>query len=280
MSKLTAALVVGATALLCTTALTAPEAAARGRHAVGQIHTQRGTATAERTTSRMRGERFRSTTITGPGGRSTTATDTRTVDRAAGTATHDRDRTFADGTTRSVDASAERTGDGTYAATRTVTGRNGETRTQTGDFARTATADGHSVSGTIETQNHGEVDYQRDVSHADGTRTVNASSTFQDGTSRSRTSSTSRDAASGAVTSTTSLTNRQGGVTSSTSVRTPTDAGATTTRNTTFPDGSTREVDRTRTDTGPGSATIDRRVTGRNGETRTQTGTVVVTRDH
>lgn len=45
-----------------------------------------------------------------------------------------RDVTFADGTTRSVDAVREGNGDGTGTITRTVTDRDGQTRTQTGEY--------------------------------------------------------------------------------------------------------------------------------------------------
>ena len=45
----------------------------------------------------------------------------------------------------------------------------------------------------------------------------------------------------------------------------------------TFSDGATRSVDRTATRTAPGEWTVEREVTGRNGETRTQTGSANVT---
>lgn len=264
---------LGALALSAATFVHVPDADARGRRVSGQVQTQRGTATVQRDTARSRVERSRATTVTGPNGRTTSATDTRTRDREAGTYAHDRDRTYADGTTRSVDTDAQRTGDGTYTASRTVIGRDGETRTQTGDFTRTSTENGASVSGTIQTQNNGSVDYQRDVVRGDGTRAVTSSSTFDDGTMRSRASSTSRDATTGVVTSTGSLTSRQGQTTTTNAVRTPTDTGSTYARDTTIADGTTRQVDRTTARDGEGGATVDRTVTGRNGETRTQTGT-------
>ena len=279
MKSLSAPLAAATAALLCSAAFIAP-AEARTRHATAQVHGQRGSASAERTTVRARGERSRTTTVTGANGRTTTATDTRARDRQAGTATHEHDRTYADGATRSVDANAQRTGAGTYSASRTVTGRDGESHTQTGDFTRTATENGHSVTGTVQTENHGVIDYQRDTAHVDGTRTVNASSTFEDGTSRTRATSTSRDATTGVVSSNGSFTNRQGETTTSASVRTPTETGAIYSRDTSLADGTTREVDRTRTNTGPGTASIDRTVTDRDGDVHTQTGTVVVTPPH
>jgi hypothetical protein len=54
-------------------------------------------------------------------------------------ATHERDVTFADGATRSVDAERIGNGDGTGVITRTVTGRDGATRTQTGAYEITRT---------------------------------------------------------------------------------------------------------------------------------------------
>lgn len=266
-----------AVALFAAATLSVGVAEARGRMAHGEFQTRRGTAVGDRTVTKERGLRSATSTWTGPGGKSTSMTDTRAVDRAAGTYSHDRQRTFSDGSTRSVDTDVQKTGDGTFSGTRTVTGRNGETRTQTGDFATTKTEDGRSLTGTIQTQNHGEVDYQRDVSHADGVRSVNSSATFEDGTSRTRSTSTSRDPATGVVTTNGTFTNRNGAATTVSNVRTPTDTGATVNRDITYPDGSTRSVDRTTTVTGPGTADVTRTVTGRDGETRTQTGTVVVT---
>lgn len=273
MPKLKGALAVGAAVLLCSSAFLA-EADARTRRAQGQVQGPRGSAGVERTTTREKGQRSRTTTVTGEKGRSTTVTDTQTRNREEGTYSRDRDRTFANGDTRSVDVDAQRTGEGTFTANRTVTGRNGETRTQTGDFAVTKTDDGRSVSGAIQTQNHGSVDYQRDVSRADGARTVSSSATFEDGTSLNRSSAMTRDAATGAITTVGSATNRQGQTITSTAVRTPTDTGGTYSRDTTFADGTTRNVDRTRTNNGDGTATIDGTVTTRDGETRTQTVTV------
>jgi hypothetical protein len=272
MKAIGTTLALGALALGLSTAFTVPDADARDRRVSGKVQTQRGTTTVQRDTMREPGMRTRSTSATGPKGRTTSATETRTRDREAGTATRDRDRTYADGTTRSVDSEVQRTGEGTYATSRTVTGRDGETRTQTGDFTRTKTEDGASVSGAIQTQNNGVVDYQRDVTRGDGSRAVTSSSTFEDGTSIARSSATSRDAATGVRTTTGSVTNRQGETTTTTSVRTPTENGATVARDTTFADGTTRSVDRNAARDGEGGATVDRTVTGRGGKTRTQTG--------
>ncbi len=276
MKIIATSLALGALALSAASVVTVADAGARGRRVSGQVQTQRGTATVQRDTVRSRGERSRTTTATGPNGRTTSATESRTRDREEGTYARDRDRTYADGSTRSVDVDAQRTGEGTYSASRTVTGRDGDTRTQTGDFTRTTTEDGASVSGLIQTQNAGAVDYQRDVSRADGARAVTSTSTFDDGTTRSRTSATARDASTGVVTSSAAVTNRQGETRATTAVRTPTENGSTYARDTTFADGSTRAVDRTTTRDGEGGATVDRTVTGRNGETRTQTGVFTI----
>ena len=248
MKVIATSLALGALALGAATVIHIPDADAKGRRATGQVQTHRGTATVQRDTFRSRGERSRTTTATGPNGRTTTATDNRTRDHAEGTYTRDRDRTYADGATRSVDVDAQRTAPGEYSASRTVTGRNGDTRTQTGEFNRTATENGASVSGTIQTQNHGALDYQRDVTRENGVRSVTASTTNENGATRT-----------------------------TNAVRTPTADGSTYSRDTTFANGATREVDRTTTRDGAGGATVDRTVTGRNGDTRTQTGTFTTT---
>lgn len=273
MKIIATTLALGALALSATTAVTVADADARGRRVSGQVQTQRGTATVQRDTSRTKGQRSRSTTVTGPNGNTGSATETRTRDRDAGTYSRDRDRTYADGTSRSVDVDAQRTGEGTYSASRTVTGRDGETRTQTGDFERTRTETGATTTGTIQTQNNGTVDYNREMTRGDATRSVSATSTFEDGTTRQRDSSISRDAQTGVITATGAVSNRQGETRSTTAVRTPTESGSTYARDTTFADGTTREIDRTTTRDGEGGATVERAVTGRNGETRTQTGT-------
>jgi len=272
MKLLSTSVALGALILGMVAVVHAPDADARGRRVSGQVHTQRGTATVQRDTVREKGVRSRTTTATGPEGRAASRSETRTRDRASGTASREVDRTYADGSTRSVESSLQRTGEGAYSGTRTVTGRDGETRTQTGDFTRTTTENGASVSGTIQTQSQGAVDYQRDVTRTDGARSVSSSATFEDGTSRTRASSTSRDATTGVVASSASVTNRQGQVRSTTATRTPTESGSTYARDTTFADGSTRSVDRTTERDGAGTATVNRTVTGRDGETRTQTG--------
>jgi len=243
MKIIATSLALGALALSAASVVTVTDADARGRRVSGQVQTERGTATVQRDTMRTRGERSRSTTATGPNGRSTTATETASRDRAEGTYSRGRDRTYADGSTRSVDVDAQRTGEGAYTASRTVTGRDGETRTQTGDFTRTKTENGANVSGAVQTQNHGAIEVQRDVMRADGTRSV-----------------------------VTTATNEAGATRSATAVRTQTQTGSTYARDTTFADGSTRAIDRTTTRDGEGGAVVDRTVTGRDGETRTQTG--------
>lgn len=54
---------------------------------------------------------------------------------------------------------------------------------------------------------------------------------------------------------------------------------ATRDRTTTFNDGSQRSVDVDRQRTSPGAYAVTRTVTGRNGETRTQTGDYVISRN-
>ncbi|MDX2234221.1 MAG: hypothetical protein NW200_06955 [Hyphomonadaceae bacterium] len=271
-------LTLAAVALLAGPPLAAPDAEARTRNGSAQIQTQRGTATVNGAVSRTRGERTRAATVTGPNGRTSAVTDTRRRDREASAYSRDRTRTFDDGSTRAVTVDAQKTGEGAFSASRTVTGRGGETRTQTGDFTRTATDDGRTVSGRIETQNRGAVDYNREVAIDGNSRSVNAAATFEDGTSRTRAVTTVRDPVTGAVTNDASYVNRRGGETSVVSIRTPTDNGVVVARDATFADGSTRAVDRTRTNTGDGVATIERTVTGRNGETRSQSATVSVDR--
>jgi hypothetical protein len=255
-------LALGALALSATTVVTVADADARERRVSGQVQTQRGTAHVERNTTRAKGERSRSTTVTGPSGATRSSSESRTRDREAGTYSRDRDRTYADGTSRSVDVDAQRTGEGTYSASRTVTGRDGETRTQTGDFNRTRTENGATTTGTIQTQNHGAIDYNRETTRGDGARSVSATSSFEDGTTRQRDASVSRDAQTGVVTATGAVTNRQGETRSTSAVRAPTENGSTDSRDTTFADGTTRAIDRTTTRDGEGGASVDRTVTG------------------
>jgi hypothetical protein len=81
---------------------------------------------------RTRGFRSRDAQVTGPKGGQRTVSDQRTWSRRDGTYSHDRDVSFADGTSRTVDAGANRVAPGRWDYSRTVTGRNGETRTQDG----------------------------------------------------------------------------------------------------------------------------------------------------
>lgn len=117
--------------VLATTAMSGV-ADARERRVHAEVQTKRGTAVGEATTVREKGLRQRSASWTKPNGKTGSVEDTRTWDRAAGTYDHDRTRTFANGDTRTVDASAQRTAPGQYDATRTVTNRDGESRTTTG----------------------------------------------------------------------------------------------------------------------------------------------------
>jgi hypothetical protein len=215
-------------------------------------------------------------TITGENGRQRTIHDERSRDRQAGVATHDRTTTFNDGSTRTVEAERLRTGQGQYSASREVTGRNGETRVQTGDFNVTRTENGRTVTGDINTTNAGQIDYTRNVSRDEGTRSVNSSAVFEDGTSIARQSQGS--CANGSCASNGSVTGRNGQTTTWEQSRTRTENGAVLERDVTFADGSTRSVDAERTGNGDGTGTVTRSVTGRDGETRTQTGTYDVTR--
>lgn len=266
-----------AAALAFTPVLTAFDAAdARERHVRGQVTTQRGTVQGDRTTVRQRGARTQNTTITGPNGGQRTTQDQRTWDRRDGVYTHDRTTTFNDGSQRTVDTDVLRTGRGTYSASREVTGRNGETRVQTGDFTRTRTENGRSLTGDINTTNYGQIDYRRDVSRENGVRSVNSSATFEDGSSITRASSGS--CANGSCSSSGVITNRNGGQTSWEQSRTRTENGATHERDVTFADGTTRSIEAERIGNGDGTGMVNRTVTGRDGETRTQTGTYEVTR--
>lgn len=269
-----------AIAAIAMTALTVSaafdDADARTRRTQGSVATQRGTVSGAAETRRERGSRSRDATVTGPNGGQRNVQDDRTWNRADGTYTHDRTTTFNDGSQRTVDADVLRTGDGTYSASREVTGRNGETRVQTGEFTRTQTENGRSVTGDINTTHAGQIDYQRDVTHEDGVRSVNSSATFEDGTSINRASSAS--CANGACSSSGVVTGRDGDQTSWDQTRTRTEDGATLERDVTFADGTTRSVDRERVGNGDGTGTVTRSVTDRDGDTRTQTGEYEITR--
>jgi hypothetical protein len=107
----------------------AGEAQARERHVSATWTTHRGTYSGHADVARTRGFRSRDAVITDPNGGQRTVSDQRTWSRANGTYTHDRDVTFADGTSRTVNADAHRIAPRTWAYSRTVTGRDGETRT-------------------------------------------------------------------------------------------------------------------------------------------------------
>jgi hypothetical protein len=226
---------------------------------------------------RGHGSRSRTVEWTGQNGRHRTTDANRTWNRREGVATRDRTTTFNDGSQRSVDVDRLRTGPGEYSVSREVTGRNGDTRAQTGDISVARTENGRSVTGDINTTNHGQVDYARDVSHQDGVRTVDASATFEDGSAISRTSSGS--CANATCSSSGVITGRNGHETTWDQSRTRTDDGAVASRDVTFADGSTRSVDHARTGNGDGTGSVTRTVTGRNGETRTQTGDYVISRN-
>jgi hypothetical protein len=225
---------------------------------------------------RGQGSVAREATVTGQNGRQRTTNQERTWNRREGTATRDRTTTFNDGSQRNVESERLRTAPGEYSASREVTTRNGETRVQTGDFTVDRTENGRTINGDINTSNHGQVDYTRDISRQDGVRSVNSSATFEDGTSINRSSQGS--CANGVCNSSGEVTNRQGAATTWEQTRARTDTGATLSRDTTFADGTTRAVDAERVGNGDGTGTLSRTVTGRDGETRTQTGTYEVTR--
>jgi hypothetical protein len=227
--------------------------------------------------ARARGSRSRDVTLTGQNGRQRTIETDRTRNRAEGTFTRDRTTTFNDGSRRVVDVDGQRTSPGNYDVTREVTGRNGQTRTQTGSFEAQRTADGRSVTGDINTQNYGQIDYQRNVTHGDGARSVNSSATFEDGTSITRASNGS--CGSGVCTSTGVITGRDGGQTTWDQTRTRTENGATRERDVTFADGTTRSVDAERVGNGDGTGTITRTVTQRDGDIVTRTGEYEIDRN-
>lgn len=249
------------------------EADARTRRVQGSVSTNRGVYNGASETTRNRGSRNRDATVTGPNGGSRTVEDRRTW--GEGAYAHDRTTTYGDGSQRTVDTDAVRTGDNTFSVNRDVTGRNGEVRNQSGDFTVERTETGRTVTGDISTTNAGEIDYSRSVNRGDGSRSVDATATFEDGTSIRRSSSGS--CADGACSSSGEIVNRNGGVTTWDASRARTEDGSVYSRDVTYPDGTTRSVDRVRTGNGDGTGTIERTVTGRNGESRTQTGEYAVT---
>jgi len=119
-------------AIIVTGISLAGAANARERHVSGTWTTHRGTYTGTADVVRTRGFRSRDAQITGPHGGQRTVSDQRTWSRRDGAYTHDRQVTFADGTSRTVDADAHRVSRGVWDYSRTVNGRNGETRTQDG----------------------------------------------------------------------------------------------------------------------------------------------------
>ena len=125
-----AAIIVAATAF-------AGAADARERRVSGTWTNHRGTYTGSADVARTRGFRSRDAVIAGPNGGQRTVSDRRAWDRRAGTYSHDRRVTFADGASRTVDADAQRTAPGQWDYSRTVTGRNGQTQTQTGTYVVT-----------------------------------------------------------------------------------------------------------------------------------------------
>ena len=265
-------------ALIATGALAATTPAdARGRRGQATVQTQRGTFQGQSQVQRSRGQRTRDASVSGPNGRQSSVHDDRAWSRAEGTYSHDRQRSYANGDTRSVETDAQRTAPGEWSAERSVVGRNGETRTQSGDFSAARTETGRVVNGDIQTSNAGQVDYQREVSHGPDGRSVTSTATFEDGTSVSRQSSGSCDG-DGQCARSTALTNRAGATTQIEEQRVRTENGASYERDTTFSDGGSREIERQRVGNGDGTGALSRTVTGRNGETRTQSGTYAVER--
>jgi hypothetical protein len=236
-----------ALAALAVPAASFDDAEARVRRAEGTLTTNHGTYSGNAEVRRSRGARDRTATITGPNGGSRDVEDSRRW--GSGVSTHDRTTTFNDGSQRTVESEVLRTGDGTYSGARQVTGRNGDVRVQTGDFTVERTENGRVVTGDINTTNAGQIDYTREVTRGDGVRSVDATATFEDGSRINRSSD-----------------------------RTRTETGAAYSNDVTFRDGSTRSVDTVRTGNGDGTGVIERTVTGRNGETRTQTGEYEITR--
>lgn len=272
--KLTALAAVALSALMVSVLVSTADA--RERRGQGAFSGQRGAVTAEARTHRQNGTRTRDVTIQGQNGAQRTINDERSRNRQTGVATHDRTTTFNDGSTRTVEAERLRTGQGEYSVSREVTGRNGETRVQTDDFSVARTENGRTITGDINTTNNGQIDYTRNVSRQDGVRSVNSSAVFEDGTSINRASQGS--CANGSCSSTGAVTGRNGQTTSWEQTRSRTEDGATFERDVTFADGSTRSVDAERIGNGDGTGSVSRTITGRDGETRTQTGVYEVTR--
>lgn len=265
-----------ASAVVFAAAVPSLEADARERQGRGEVKTERGVFKGQGSVHRQDGVRTRTGTITGPHGGQTTVSDTRQIDKAAGTASHDRTRVFKDGSTRTVDADHVKTGAGAWSSTRTVTGRDGDSRTQSADTTITKTDDGRSISSVIETEKRGTILVDRDVSKGDGARQVSSTATFEDGSTRTHARETAC-APGEACTRTDVYTGRDGQTVSSVASRTRTEDGFERDRATTFPDGSTRSVAVEGASSEEGRS-FTRTVTGRDGETRTQTGEIVITK--
>ena len=110
----------------------APAAEARGFRSHAVFSNGRHSVTRDSSFTHTRGARERDTTWTGENGRTRTTDVTRTHD--GNDASYNRDTTFADGTSRSIDRERDGNGDGTGEITRTITDRQGDTRTQTGSY--------------------------------------------------------------------------------------------------------------------------------------------------
>lgn len=225
------------------------EARERGRRVVVTGQGDNGPFNGQVDTTARQGSRNREGVFTGPNGGQTTVRGEQTWNRDDGTFSSNRSRTFNDGTSRSVDVTGQAS-DGQSSWSRTATGRNGQTNTQTGAFTTSRTDTGRQTTGVITTENHGQIDVSRQTSRGPDGRTLTASQTFEDGTSITRNANQDCDR----------------------SART-----CERTDVTTFRDGSTRTVTGASQGNGDGTGVWSRQATGRNGETRTQTGTYSVT---
>lgn len=130
-------------------------------------------------------------TYTGRNGGGFVAETDRDLDRAAGSNALDRDVTFKDGSTRSVDADATRTAQGTADVTRTVTWCNGQSVTQIGSAASTRIEDGRVTTGLWGTPS-GSVAANTQVIRGDGVRNRDTTAVFEDGSSRPSTTTATR----------------------------------------------------------------------------------------
>jgi len=116
----------------------AGQADARERHVHGVFTGGHGrTVTSDATVNAGPGFRNRQATWTGPNGGQRNVNDQRAWDAQAGTYSHERDVNYADGASRSVNASVQRTAPGEYDVNREVTHRNGQTTTQSGEVTIT-----------------------------------------------------------------------------------------------------------------------------------------------